>query len=118
MNMAISVQRSAFLEAIQEHNSSSTAVVNHDDGASFSYGTLLQDVACAKERLMCSASKGSIAGERVAFLVENGYNYVGMKCPLPLFLCRSILTMTNSHLAIRVRMQCYCCTSGPVVSNG
>lgn len=77
--MTILVQRSAFLEAIQKHEPLSTAVVNHDDGTSFSYRTLLHDIAYAKERLICSSGKGSVASDRVAFLVENGYDYVGMR---------------------------------------
>lgn len=82
--MATTVQRSVFLEAITTHNPSSTAVVNHESGTAFSYGTLLSDVARAKERLLQTAERASIGGERVAFLVENGYNYVGTKHILPL----------------------------------
>jgi malonyl-CoA/methylmalonyl-CoA synthetase len=78
--MALFVQRSAFLEAIQKHDPSSTAVVNHDNGTSFSYGTILHDIVCAKEQLMVSYTKDNIAGARVAFLVENSYTYVGMRC--------------------------------------
>jgi len=86
--MAVSIQRSVFLEAIEKHDPSSTAVVNNDSGTAFSYGTLLRDVACAKERLLQIPGRASIAGERVAFLVENGYNYVGMECILPLLHAR------------------------------
>jgi len=52
-------------------------VVNHGSGTSFSYGTLLHDIACVKERLL--RLHGSIAGQRVALLVENGYDYIGMR---------------------------------------
>jgi hypothetical protein len=116
--MAISVQRSAFLEAIQKHNPSSTAVVHHDSGTSFSYGTLLHDIACAKERLLCSHSKDSIAGERVAFLVENGYDYIGMKMLLVVRLYCIVLTLlANSHLAVCICMQRYRRASGTVIPN-
>lgn len=77
--MTITIQRSAFFEAIQKHNPSSIAVINHDSGAAFSYGTLLGDVARAKEGLLQTAGKDDISGARVAFLVENGYDYVGKK---------------------------------------
>jgi hypothetical protein len=117
--MAIFVQRSAFLEAIQKHNPSSTAVVNHDNGTSFSYGTLLHDVACAKEQLVRSHSQNGLAGERVAFLVENGYDYVGMDMLLVARLYCTVLTLLDdSHLAVCIRMQRYRCTSGPVVPDG
>jgi malonyl-CoA/methylmalonyl-CoA synthetase len=76
--MAISIQRSVLVEAIQKHNPSTTAVVNHDSGSVFSYGQLLRDTAYAKERLLQTAGRDDIGGERVAFLVENGYQYVGM----------------------------------------
>lgn len=77
--MTITIQRSAFFEAIQQHNPASIAVINHDSGAAFSYRTLLGDVACAKEQLLQTAGRDDISGERIAFLVENGYDYVGME---------------------------------------
>ena len=77
--MAAALQRSAFFEAIRQHDPTSTAVVNHDSGVAFSYGSLLRDVSLAKERLLkeTGKSESGIAGERVAFMVENGYDYVG-----------------------------------------
>lgn len=73
------LQRSAFLEAIQKHDPQSTAVVHSLSGRSFTYGSLLRDVSAAKERLLSATGKNesSIVGERIAFLVENGYDYVG-----------------------------------------
>ena len=77
--MAAALQRSAFFEAIRQHDPSSTAVVNFDSGVAFSYGSLLRDVSRAKERLLQETGKdeSGIAGERIAFMVENGYDYVG-----------------------------------------
>ena len=77
--MAAALQRSAFFEAIRKHDPSSTAVVNFDSGVAFSYGSLLRDVSRAKERLLQETGKdeSGIAGERIAFMVENGYDYVG-----------------------------------------
>lgn len=43
----------------------------------FTYGQLIADVAKAKKRLGEDA-KGDLNGERVAFLVENSYDYVGV----------------------------------------
>jgi malonyl-CoA/methylmalonyl-CoA synthetase len=77
--MAAALQRSAFFEAIRQHDPSSTAVVNNDSGIAFSYSSLLRDVSRAKERLLQETGKNEsgIAGERIAFMVENGYDYVG-----------------------------------------
>ncbi|KAK5126778.1 hypothetical protein LTR85_009712 [Meristemomyces frigidus] len=72
------LQRSALFEAIQKHNPDDTAVIHSLSGRSFKYGSLLHDVSAAKERLLSLTGKtdDSIVGERVAFLVENGYDYV------------------------------------------
>ncbi|KAK5110273.1 hypothetical protein LTR62_006126 [Meristemomyces frigidus] len=76
--MVAALQRSAFIDAISKHDPNSTAVVHSLSGRSFKYGSLLQDVASAKERLLQTTGKdeSSIVGERIAFLVENGYDYV------------------------------------------
>jgi hypothetical protein len=116
--MAVFLQRSAFLEAIQKHNPSSTAVVNHDNGTTFSYGTLLHDIACAKEQLARSHSKNGLAGERVAFLVENGYDYVGMNMLLVARLyCTALTLLADSHLTVCICMQRYRRALGTVVPN-
>lgn len=74
------IQRSAFFEAMKAHDPQSIAVVNHDTGKTFTYRHVLNDVAAAKDRLLKETGKdeNSIVGERIAFLVENGYDYVGM----------------------------------------
>ncbi|KAK4894568.1 hypothetical protein LTR27_007209 [Elasticomyces elasticus] len=74
----VALQRSPFLEAIQSHDPSSTAIVHSLSGRSFTYGSLLHDVASAKEQLLEKTGKdeNGIVGERIAFLVENGYDYV------------------------------------------
>ncbi|KAF5247314.1 hypothetical protein FANTH_6405 [Fusarium anthophilum] len=76
--MTISLHRSAFFEAILKHEGSSVAVVENESGASFSYSSLLNNVARAKEKLLAKTQKcdASISGERIAFLVESGYEYV------------------------------------------
>ncbi|EMC94734.1 hypothetical protein BAUCODRAFT_578721 [Baudoinia panamericana UAMH 10762] len=72
------LQRSAFFEAIQRHDPEHTAVVHSLSGRAFKYGSLLPDVAAAKDRLLRATGKdeSSIVGERIAFLVENSYDYV------------------------------------------
>ncbi|KAK5719685.1 hypothetical protein LTR17_015220 [Elasticomyces elasticus] len=74
----VALQRSPFLEAIQSHDASSTAVIHSLSGRSFTYGSLLHDVASAKEQLLQKTGKdeNGLVGERIAFLVENGYDYV------------------------------------------
>ncbi|KAF5691033.1 malonyl synthetase [Fusarium denticulatum] len=76
--MTINLHRSAFFEAILKHEGSSVAVVENESGASFSYSSLLNSVARAKEQLLAKTGKcdTSISGERIAFLVESGYEYV------------------------------------------
>lgn len=76
--MAITLQRSAFVEAIRKHDQSSIAVVESESGESFSYDTLLKSIAGAKELLLSKTGKDDISGERVAFMVESGFQYVGM----------------------------------------
>lgn len=79
--MAPTLQRSAFFEAIQKHNAQSPSIVHSKSRRTFKYGSLLHDVAAAKERLLQQTGKDerSIVGERVAFLAENSYDYVGAR---------------------------------------
>ncbi|KAK5045070.1 hypothetical protein LTR84_010218 [Exophiala bonariae] len=76
--MAIGLQRSALFEALGTHAPLSTAIVHHGSDVTYSYGSLLRDVACTKEQLeqVTGRNESTIAGERIAFLVENGYDYV------------------------------------------
>jgi malonyl-CoA/methylmalonyl-CoA synthetase len=80
--MTIFLERSAFLEAIEKHDPFSTAIVSSEPQGTYTYGTLLHDIACVKARLLqlTARNEGSIAGERIAFLIENGYDYVGTYC--------------------------------------
>ncbi|KAF2994364.1 hypothetical protein E8E13_001321 [Curvularia kusanoi] len=72
------LQRSAFFEAIQRHDPNSTVVREQSSGKEHTYRSLLRDVYLAKENLLQITRKTEedLAGERVAFLVENGYNFV------------------------------------------
>ncbi|KXT04283.1 hypothetical protein AC578_7942 [Pseudocercospora eumusae] len=72
------LQKTAFTEAIQKHDPNTTAVVHSLSGRTFKYGSLLQDIALRKEQILSETGKSedSIAGERIAFLVENSYDYV------------------------------------------
>lgn len=53
-------------------------------GRRFTYGELLSDVAAAKENLVNESGGKQLDGERIAFLVENSYDYVGAQLvPIP-----------------------------------
>ncbi|KAL9050428.1 MAG: hypothetical protein Q9162_006642 [Coniocarpon cinnabarinum] len=71
-----SLPRIPLFEQIKVHDQSSPAVVHSESGQTFSYGQLLGDVAKATQRLEGEAKGKSLRGERIAFLVENGYDYV------------------------------------------
>ncbi|KAJ5730885.1 uncharacterized protein N7483_005393 [Penicillium malachiteum] len=63
--------------SLQNHDLSSVAVVHSASTRSFTYGNLIADVLRAKDDLERKAGKkGKLAGERVAFLAENSYDYV------------------------------------------
>ncbi|KAI9743604.1 MAG: hypothetical protein M1818_002920 [Claussenomyces sp. TS43310] len=74
--MASTLPRLPIFEAIASHDPKSTAVVHSLSGRSFLYGGLLNDVADARERLYQAAGCRDIEGQRIAFLIENGYDYV------------------------------------------
>jgi len=75
--MASTLPRLSVFEAIASHDPKSIAVIHSVSGRRFSYGELLHDVADAKRKLLLSAGETPIDGQRIAFLVENGYDYVG-----------------------------------------
>ncbi len=64
-------------EAVARHDPDSTVVVHSQSGRRFRYGELLGDVCKVRNRLYEAAGRDDINGERVAFLVENSYDYVG-----------------------------------------
>lgn len=65
--------------ALQDHNTDTLAVVHSASSRSFTYGNLIADVLRAKEDLQQKAARtDSLAGERIAFLAENSYDYVGL----------------------------------------
>ena len=79
--MASTLPRLPVFEAIARHDPKSTAVVHSLSGRRFTYGELLNDVADTKATLESTSSKVDLRGERVAFLVENCYDYVGASTP-------------------------------------
>ena len=77
LRMASTLPKFPVFEAIAGHDPQSTVVVHCKSGRTFLYGDLLRDVAEARDELRQSAGSTNIEGQRVAFLVENGYDYVG-----------------------------------------
>ena len=75
--MASTLPRLPVFEAIASHDPKSSAVIHSQSGRRFTYGELLGDVADAKAKLGMAASGTDMQGQRVAFLVENSYDYVG-----------------------------------------
>ena len=75
--MASTLPRLPVFEAIARHAPDSTVVVHSQSGRRFRYGELLGDVCKVRNRLYEAAGRDDINGERVAFLVENSYDYVG-----------------------------------------
>ena len=68
--------------AIASHEPNSTAIIHSRSNRRFTYGELLKDVEGSKIRLYHQLKAAvpeheAIGGQRVAFLVENGYDYVG-----------------------------------------
>lgn len=85
--MASTLPRLPIFEAIKKHDAQSTAVVHSLSGRTFTYGELVNDVAAAKDKLQRNTNGQSAEGQRISFLVENGYDYVGahsiMPVPIP-----------------------------------
>ena len=77
--MASTLPNLPVFEAIAKHDPASPAIIHGDSQQLFSYGSLLQDVVAAKDHIFQTARGSSLDGERIAFLAENSYDYVGMQ---------------------------------------
>ncbi len=88
--MASTLPRLPIFEAIANHDPQSTVVVHSASGRRFRYGELLQDVVEGRDRLVKEAGGSSVDGQRIAFLVENSYDYVGAQSVGP-FVARDIV---------------------------
>ncbi len=81
--MLSTLPRLPIFEAVARHDPRSTAVVHSLSGRIFTYGELLADVSRARDRLRDARPAGAgLDGERIAFLVENSYDYVGTSSPM------------------------------------
>lgn len=75
--MASTLPKLPLFEAIARHDPESKAVIHSISGRTFKYGELLGDVRRARDQLHATTGKTDLEGERIAFLVENSYDYVG-----------------------------------------
>lgn len=73
---ASTLPRLPVFEAIAQHDPASTAVVHCLSGRRFQYGELLGDIRKTRNRLLEASGKSDLNGERIAFMVENSYDYV------------------------------------------
>ncbi|KAI8689031.1 hypothetical protein NCS55_00158900 [Fusarium keratoplasticum] len=74
--MLSTLPRLPLFEAVANHDPDSKVVVHSLSGRTFKYGELLGDVRRARDHLSVAAGKEDLNGERIAFLVENSYDYV------------------------------------------
>lgn len=74
--MASTLPKLPVFKAIANHDPSSIAVIHCASGRRFTYGQLLKDVTDSREKLVQSAAGQRLDGQRIAFLVENSYDYV------------------------------------------
>lgn len=63
-------------QSLKDHDPDSLAVIHSLSQRTFTYGNLVGDVLRAREDLRRKA--GDVTGERVGFLAENSYDYVGL----------------------------------------
>jgi len=75
--VSTTLPRKPIFAELAKHDPKSVAVVQSEDGKTFTYGQLLKDVAASKQSMLEAAKVQKLDGERVAFMVENGYDYVG-----------------------------------------
>ncbi|KAK0391855.1 hypothetical protein NLU13_1354 [Sarocladium strictum] len=85
---AASLPRLPIFDAISRHDPTSTAVIHSLSGRSFQYGELLGDVRRARDSFLGATGQKDLNGQRIAFLVENSYDYVVTL--LAALACRSI----------------------------
>lgn len=108
-----SLPRLPILEAVASHDPDSTAVIHSLSGRKFTYGELLGDVWQARDSFREACGKDDMNGQRIAFLVENSYDYVGESQPQPvskLALLPSVSLLTyNSDLTRGHGCKVHCC---------
>ena len=95
--------------AIASHDPHKTAIIHSKSNRRFTYGELLKDVEGAKVRLYhqlkaATPENEPIGGQRVALLMENGYDYVGATLAVEVEWSISML-IRSSDAALHLRMR-------------
>ena len=75
--MASTLPKLPIFEAITSHDPERTAVIHSQSGRRFTYGQLVNNVVEAQESIRRGAGGQRLDGERLAFMAENGFDYVG-----------------------------------------
>lgn len=65
--------------ALKGHHAATPAVIHSGSGQTYSYGSLLGDVTRTKDLILQTRLNrpGVVRGQPIAFLADNGYDYVG-----------------------------------------
>jgi malonyl-CoA/methylmalonyl-CoA synthetase len=77
MATKITLPRTPLFEAISKQPTEKTAIIHSASGKRFTYGSLLGDIASTRSKILANAGTDDLKEQRVALLVENGYEYVG-----------------------------------------
>ena len=81
----VTLPRTPLFEALSKQPQGKTAIIHSDSGKKFSYGSLLADIAATRSRVLAAVGgadgRDDLKEQRVALLVENGYEYVGADFP-------------------------------------
>ena len=105
-----SLPRLPVFEAIAGHDPGHPAVVHSVSGRRFTYGELLKDAADAKEKLAAAVPGVDLSGQRIAYLVENSYDYVGAEERIGDLYIRRLTIASDSARYSGER--CNCITNG------
>ena len=77
--MAVKHPRSVLFEALRAHDQGSIAIVDSASWKCVTYASLLKDISSFKHQLLRDVGRDDVSDERVAFIVENSYNYTGQR---------------------------------------
>ena len=79
IRMASTLPKNAFFQALLDHDAHRIAVTQTATHREYTYGQLVKDVAHGRAWLDRKTEKMQLKSECIAFLAENGYEYVGAR---------------------------------------
>ena len=77
VRMASTLPKNVLFQALVDHDAQSTAIAQTSTRQKFTYGQLVRDVAYGRVCLDGKLKAMQVKSECIAFLAENGYEYVG-----------------------------------------